>query len=187
MRYVEPVSRIFDHAIMVTTLELLLILGPPAAGKSTIGKEAAKQLGRRFLNLDDYVRGDFDSTNSLQPMTDFEVDAALDNLFNDCMFGDLVEFSHHDYKNALKNLQQKIPQSPSIAVVAAEREICLHRNQLRKDPVPVEYVERCIVSSRLLQDELTNSSNIDYCVINSDNLDLKSSVDSLVKFALERI
>jgi hypothetical protein len=122
----------------------VFVIGPPAAGKSTIGRVVAEQLGRSFRSIDDW-------TAPALSMTDAEVDVALRLLFGAASpKNEIIEFCHHAYESLLECDTFPIFTSADKIVVTAPLAVCNARNGVRRSPVQADYLARAWHSSEYM-------------------------------------
>src|SRR5271165_6850392 len=147
------------------------VVGPPAAGKSTIGRAVAAQLGVIFRTIDDWtLRG--------EPMTDAQVQQALTRLFSAVRpTNEIVEFCHHDYDELLETDLYPIFTVGRKVVVTAPLNVCKARNQLRRSPVRETYVERAWRSAQSLVNRCSTEKPSGVLVVDTSS----QSVDAAIK------
>lgn len=154
----------------------VFVLGPPAAGKTTIGRLIGKRLGRPFRSIDDW-------TPHGVRMTDEDVHIALGQLFNILQPSkEIVEFCHHAYGELIKANTYPLFTSAPKVVVTAPLDVCKARNALRRSPVREEYVERAWHSTeRLVQYEQERAPN-SVLVVNTVRAALDAAVAEVASF-----
>lgn len=133
----------------VQQISPLFIVGPPGAGKSTIGRVLASQNGAQFHTVDDWAGTVYPPSSRSMPMTDAQVEEAISLLFRRVgQSKGICEFAHHDYVGMLNdNRNVKFAVSRKI-IVFADLETCLERNSIRGSPVAANYVERAWLSTK---------------------------------------
>lgn len=119
-------------------------VGPPAAGKTTIARVVAARLQAQFHSLDDWAGLVYPETDRSAPMTDEQVDQAVELLFMQAGSMPVVwEFAHHDYVGLLTSNRFPTLTVGRKLIIVAEIGTCLRRNAVRASPVSAAYVERC--------------------------------------------
>lgn len=156
----------------------VFFLGPPAAGKTTIGRAVATKLGRCFRTIDDW-------TPCGVRMTDTQVELALAQLMNATLpTGEIVEFCYHAYEHLVRSNAHPVFTNAPKVVVLASLAICRGRNQRRRSPVQDEYVERAWRSSMWLAETETSLHPNTALVIDTDRQAEKDTVELVSKFLL---
>lgn len=124
-------------------LSTAFIVGPPGAGKTTIGREAASRIQAAFHTIDDWAGVVYPPSARSKPMTDSQVDQAISLLFDAVgPTAAVCEFAHHDYVALMANDRYPVFTTSRKVIVLADLDICNARNKARKSPVNAEYVER---------------------------------------------
>lgn len=125
-----------------THSETLYLLGPPGAGKTTIGREVASRTHSSFHTIDDWVPSVYPPSRRSAPMTDADVDRAVALLFDALPTRCVCEFAHHDYRGLLLTGLYSRLAAGRIVVVFASLDVCRLRNEARRSPVSSMYLER---------------------------------------------
>lgn len=129
------------------TPPLALILGPPAAGKTTIGVVVARSLAVGFRTIDDYVPVVYPSNQRQRAMLDSQVDAAVAFLLGNDRRWTICEFTHHDYLGLVAGDRYSFMRRTPTIFVMAGLDVCRRRNGARPRPVPDAYLVRAWHSS----------------------------------------
>lgn len=144
------------------------IIGPPGAGKSTLGRLVASELGLSFQTIDDWVPRVYPPEMHGKPMTDEQVDAALSLLLrNSSSQNQLVEFAYHDYLGLIRSESLRAFGRSKKIVIWAPLYLCHERNRLRGSHVPIAYVERVWHSTQLIIDCAETGSVMDVLVVDT--------------------
>lgn len=127
----------------------LYIVGPPGAGKTTIGREVAARTRAAFHTIDDWVGSAYPPSARSTPMTDAQVDHAMSLLFDAVgRSAAISEFAYHDYIALLTDDRYPEFANSRKVIVFADLETCSARIGARRSPVRATYVERAWRSAR---------------------------------------
>lgn len=154
------------------------VVGPPAAGKSTIACAVASQLGLTFRSLDDWTpRG--------QPVSDDQIQEALERLFESTKgVNDIAEFCHHDYNGLLDANRYPIFTGARKIVITAPLDICKARNRVRRSPVREMYVERAWLSTESLVRRWSTAEPGRIIVVDTSSQSVDAAVSAVIRFLL---
>ncbi len=131
--------------------ETAFIIGPPAAGKSIIGRAVASSMGVIFRTIDDWVPQVYQPRIPPQLMTDAQVDQALSLLLtNTKRTNEIVEFAHHNYEELLRFDRYPLFNACKKVIVTAPLVVCASRNAIRASRVRTPYLERAWASTQSL-------------------------------------
>ena len=127
----------------------VFLIGPPASGKSRIGRSVALDMNMMFRTIDDWVPGIYKPELQAEPMSDEQVDLALSLLLTyPRERPEIVEFAHHDYVELLRSNRYPLFISSTKIIVTAPLPICLARNETRASHVRAQYLERAWLSTQ---------------------------------------
>lgn len=139
---------------------MMLLIGAPCSGKSTVGQLLAQITAKEFITLDVFVQQSV-AAATIKPgetLTDRFIDSIVIDLLNhlranhekDCF---IYELPYHDYRTLFN--QGKFLNTCNIIGFYASLETLLYRNKERKSEaqIPVRYIERCFHSVKELMDE----------------------------------
>jgi len=136
---------------MVSNRETAFVVGPPAAGKTTIGRAVASQIGAEFHTIDDWTSYVYSPSRQVEPMSDAQIDEALSLLFKEATWHESIyEFAHHDYLGLLRQNVYPVFTTARKVIVMASLETCHARNNARPSRVRSSYVERAWHSAQSL-------------------------------------
>jgi hypothetical protein len=125
------------------------IVGPPGAGKTTIGRGVAALTHAPFHAIDEWAGVVYPPHARSQPMTDAQVDQATSMLFDAVgRAAALCEFAHHDYVALLTGDRFPAFTTSRKVIVFADIESCRARNDVRRSQVSARYIERSWSSTR---------------------------------------
>jgi cytidylate kinase len=164
----------------------LYVVGPPGAGKSTIGRAAASRIGLPFHALDDWAGVVYPPSARSTPMTDAQVDRAVSMLFGSVGHSAAVcEFAHHDYVGFMHDSRYPQFAASRKVIVTADLAACSARNEARRSRVAAEYVERAWRSTRDLIDLCAAEAGGDYLVIDTTSMPVPAAVETAACFFAE--
>lgn len=154
----------------------LFVVGPPAAGKTTIASLAAARIGLIFRTIDEWTpRG--------RPMTDDQVQLALASFFSSAApSGQILEFSYHDYQRLLADNTYPTFSAAKKIIVTSSLETCMARNHLRSSQVRQDYIERSWRSTQLLCKVTSTASGNDTIVIDTTSTSIDEGVEAVIAF-----
>lgn len=158
----------------------VFIVGPPAAGKSTIGRAVAKALNATFRTIDDWTpRG--------EPMTDAQVQLALARLFRATKpTNEIVEVCYHDYVSLFDKAEYKLFKSSRKVFVTAPLTLCEARNAVRISPVRTKYVERVWFSTQSLLHECSTVDTEAFIVIDTATQSVKAAIAAVIGYVTRK-
>lgn len=161
---------------MKTDWATVFFLGPPAAGKSTIGHALAARKCARFRTIDDWTpRG--------ETMSDARVDEAMAKLFSAASdTNEVVELCYHDYACLLASTRYPLFAVARKVVVTAPLAVCKARNALRRSPVREEYVDRAWLSTEWLIGECASTARGSFLVIDSSDKSIEEGIEVVSQF-----
>jgi hypothetical protein len=154
----------------------VFFVGPPAAGKSTIGRAVADVFDQTFRTIDDWTpRG--------VCMTDHKIELALRHLFSAAQpMNEIVEFCHHSYQALIDtNTYPLFTFAPKI-VVTAPLPVCRARNQQRRSPVHDAYVERAWRSAEWLAQYEGLRDPLSALVVDTDRQSKEAAISAIISF-----
>jgi tRNA uridine 5-carbamoylmethylation protein Kti12 len=162
------------------------VVGPPGAGKTTIGRAVASRVRAEFYSIDDWVGTVYEATSFSNPMTDMQVDQALSLLFGaiEPTFA-ICEFAYHDYVSLLTDDRYPAFMNARKVIVTADLETCIVRNEARRSPVPATYVERAWHSTRALIGLCTTELGSDALLVNTTTTSVAAAVPMTIDFLEE--
>lgn len=172
-----------------TTLkrETAFVVGPPAAGKSTIGRAVAHTIGADFHTIDDWTSYVYSPTCQSEPMSDAQVDQALSLLFKEATWSDSIyEFAHHDYVGLLRRKEYPVFGTSKKVIVVASLETCQARNRARPSRVRSSYVERAWHSTQSLIDLCSSGAIGNAMVVDTTETTAEVVVPTVVEFLINR-
>lgn len=173
--------------LSVLQTNTLYLVGPPSAGKTTIGRALASQTGAAFHTLDDWAGVVYPPFARSTPMTDAQVDQAISLLFSAIgRSAAICEFAHHDYAALLTD--ERCPQfAPSRKIIIfADLETCRARNGARGSPVAADYVERAWRSTRDLISLCTAQTGGNALVIDTTSMPIPTAVAMAACFFVQK-
>ncbi len=161
------------------------ILGPPGAGKTTIGRAVAARLRVPFHSIDEWVNQVYPPETHTLPMTDAQVDEALSLLLRNVRHdGGLYEFAHHDYVDLLRrNAYDEFTAARKVVVVAS-LSVCHARNEVRRSPVRRAYVERSWRTTHALMDLCASGSLSNTLVVDTSLTAVDAAVATVLDFVM---
>lgn len=162
------------------------VVGPPGAGKTTIGRAVAGRMGLPFHSLDDWAGVMYPPSSRSTPMTDAQVDRAVSLLFGAVGRGAAIcEFAHHDYVGFMHD--DRYPQFAASrkVIVTADLIACRGRNAVRRSQVAAEYVKRAWQSTRELIDLCAADACGDFLVIDTTSMPVPAAVETAACFLAE--
>jgi hypothetical protein len=167
--------------------ETAFVVGPPAAGKTSIGRAVAQSIGAHFHTIDDWTSYVYVARRQSGPMSDEQIDEALSLLFQNATWnGSIYEFAYHDYVGLLRrNFLPKFGSSKKIIVVAS-LDTCQARNEERPSAVPNVYVERAWQSTQALIDLCSEEDACNALIVDTTLTTVGAVVPSVVKFLTTR-
>lgn len=158
--------------------QTVFVVGPPAAGKSTIGRAVAEQMEVTFRTIDDW-------TPPSESMTDTQVEHALARLFEATSGkNEIVEFCHHDYEGLLESDAYPIFGTGRKVLVTAPMSLCTARNRLRRSPVRETYVERAWHSTQSLINRCSTSRPNQFIVLDTSEQSIGAAVAAVMGFLM---
>lgn len=163
--------------------ETAFFIGPPAAGKSTIGRDVASSMDVVFRTIDDWVPQVYQPRIPPQPMTDTQVDQALSLLLtNTRRTNEIVEFAHHDYEELLRLDRYPLFSASKKVIVMAPLAVCVSRNEVRVSRVRVPYLERAWASAQSLVNLWSTGHLPNAIVIDTSILSVEVAVATAMSF-----
>src|ERR1043165_7234868 len=121
---------------------ILYVVGPPGAGKTTIGREVASQTNVAFHTLDKWAGVVYPPFSRSLPMSDAQVDHAICLLFSEVGRSPAIcEFAYHDYISFISDSRYPNFAASRKVIVFADLATCCARNAARHSRVAPEYVE----------------------------------------------
>lgn len=138
---------------------MILLIGTPCSGKSTIGRLLSAITNNKLVTLDDFIQKSIKENNIKKNdvLTDGFIDTAVKEFFAvmntpHAKEGLVYELPYHDYIKLLESTS--IPDGTIIIGLYAPYETILYRNKARKleEQIPVKYLERCYAAMRKLMD-----------------------------------
>ena len=164
----------------------LYIVGPPGAGKTTIGRRVASRTSLAFHTLDDWAGVVYPPSLRSTPMTDAQVDQAISLLFDAIGNSAAVcEFAHHDYVAILADSRYPLFAASRKVIVFADLGTCRTRNGARRSRVAAEYVERAWRSTQDLIDLCAAKAGGDSLVIDTTVTPVPAAVEMAACFFME--
>jgi hypothetical protein len=163
----------------------LYLVGPPGAGKSTIGRIVAARTQSPFHSIDDWVPLVYPPSMRMAPMTDGQVDQAVSLLFRAVRPGCICEFAHHDYAALLAGEHRQLLVGGRIVVCFAELAACKARNGARRSPVPSLYVERSWHSTKDLIQLVHGTTTVRTLILDTTTLPIDDAVAHVATFYSE--
>jgi hypothetical protein len=163
--------------------ETAFIIGPPAAGKSTIGRAVASSMDVVFRTIDDWVPQVYQQRIPPQPMTDAQVDQSLSLLLtNTRRTNQIVEFAHHDYEELLRLDRYPVFSACKKVIVIAPLAVCVSRNEIRVSRVRTPYLERAWRSTHSLVNLFSTGHLPNAIVIDTSILSVEDAVETAMSF-----
>ena len=141
---------------------MILLIGTPCSGKSTIGQLLSEATNNRLVTLDEFIQKSVKENNIKEGeiLTDEFIDNVVKvflNHMNSYVTNEVLiyELPYHDYSQLFRN--QNIPAQVLIIGFHTSYEIVLARNSARKltEQIPVKYLER---SYKSIQTVLENEN-----------------------------
>lgn len=131
----------------------VLLLGPPASGKSTVGlalRDLVRGSGIRFVQLDDFIdsgvrtaatRGSSVSV----PLVDEFIDSCVTSLMAHSITlpSCIVELAYHDHRRLIARLGAQLSSFTHVIVFRASAATLMARNSFREVRIPETYILRC--------------------------------------------
>lgn len=136
---------------------MILLIGTPCSGKSTMGRLLSDTLQLPLITLDQFIHSAVKESQLAEGsvLTDEFIDKAVEEFFtnmieNSLNGGFIYELPYHDYVRFFD--QHNIPERTLIVGFYAGYETILARNAMRKtaEQIPVKYLERCYNSIEAL-------------------------------------
>jgi adenylate kinase family enzyme len=161
---------------MRTLWPTAFVIGPPASGKTTIGRAVAIRLRATFRTIDDWTpRG--------MPMTDAQIEEALTQLFKTAATtNEIIEFCHHDYEQLLARNTYPVFTVARKIIVIAPLSLCKERNQLRRARVRDTYIERACRSAQSLVDASSTRRATNVIVVDTSSQSIDAAVAVVTDF-----
>lgn len=161
---------------MKTDWATVFLLGPPAAGKTTIGHALAARRNAKFRTIDEWTpRG--------ESMSDAQVDGAMSKLFSVASAtNEIVELCYHDYVGLLASTRYPLFLAAGKVVVTAPLAVCKARNALRLSPVREAYVERAWLSTEGLIGQCTLAARGRLLVVNTSDRSIEEGIEVVSQF-----
>jgi hypothetical protein len=149
----------------------VLILGPPASGKTAVAQTVAASSGAKWLDLDPYAINVAEGSGGRDAMTDAMIDIAAALLLKaaDAVDRCIVELPHHDYMTLGRNLPGLFRGVAGCVLFVCSPLTVIRRNAERSRPVPTDYVERCCEAAVLLGRRLSEDCAFPVLVLNIDD------------------
>lgn len=141
---------------------MILLIGTPCSGKSTIGYLLSEATNKRLVTLDVFIQKLVSENNIKEGeiLTDEFIDTAVKEFFNhmDSYATKetlIYELPYHDYSQLFRN--ENIPSQVLIFGFHASYQKILERNSKRKltEQIPIKYLER---SYNSMQKTIENES-----------------------------
>jgi hypothetical protein len=164
----------------------ILLLGPPAVGKTTLVALLQEMYG--FMTSYDHIEGEVQRlalTHGIaEPLPDFLINEAAAVLLariprrGPC----LIELPHHDYVSLIEAGALDVTSFDAVAVLTAEAEELVERNARRREQVPLPYLIRCVGAVTAIVEYLRIKKYANWLRINSSVLSPRQQVQLLVDF-----
>lgn len=165
--------------------DAVFALGPPGAGKTSIGRVVARRVGASFRTVDEYASVVYPPEARSVPMSDEQVDRSLAMLFDNITYSnEIVEFAHHDYAGLIERGGHPEFESSRKIIIIASLSVCIARNEQRSSPVRRSYVERAWRSTKALIEICAVEGSAGACVLDTGLLDVEESVEAACGFVL---
>jgi hypothetical protein len=163
---------------MKTPWPTAFVVGPPAAGKTTIGTAVAARMNGVFRTIDDWTpRG--------TPVTDAQIEETLSLLFESTApMNEIVEFAHHNYRQLLNGNTFPIFTNARKIIVTAPLDLCKARNRLRTSPVRDAYIERAWQSTQSLVDSSSTEHPNNAMVVDTSSQSVDAAVVAATLFLI---
>ncbi len=139
---------------------MILLVGSPCSGKSTIGRLLSEATNTKLVTLDEFIRNSVKENNIMEGdiLTDEFIDDVVNEFFTQ-MISDstrqtvIYELPYHDYSQLFRD--GCIPSQALIIGFYASYQTILARNRARKlvERIPLKYLER---SHDSIQREIQN-------------------------------
>jgi hypothetical protein len=159
------------------------VLGPPGAGKTTMGRAVATQLHAPFHSIDEWVNEVYPPEAQTRPMTDAQVDAALSLLFQQVRReSGVYEFAHHDYVDLWRREAYEPFKAAPIIIMVAPLPVCHARNAVRRSPVRRGYLERAWLSTQALIERCADGNLPNALIVDTNRTAVGAAVAAVVDF-----
>lgn len=163
------------------------VVGPPAAGKTMIGRAVAQTIGADFHTIDDWTSYVYVPSRQSEPMSDTQVNEALSLMFRDATWKESIyEFAHHDYVGLLRQNVYPVFGTSKKVIVVASLETCQARNNARLSRVRSSYVERAWHSAQSLIDLCSSEDASNAIVVDTTFTTVEAVVPTVVTFLSSR-
>ncbi len=163
--------------------ETVFFLGPPGAGKTTIGCSLAQKIGVSFRTIDEFASQVYPPEMRSIPMTDEQVDISILLLFNNITYtNEIVEFAYHDYVRFLKSNKYPKFNFHKKVIITAPLTLCIKRNQDRSSTVQISYIERAWKSTLSLIELCSAGSVANTLILDTSVMDAESAELTIFNF-----
>ena len=138
---------------------MILLLGAPCSGKSTIGQLLCQQTGKKLVVLDDFIDGAVTAENIKKgvSLTDEFIERVVDDFFG-AMRNDtdrensIYELPFHHYESLFVN--KLLIQGTVLICLYCDYNVLIERNSLRdiEKQIPMKYILRCVHSVKKMKE-----------------------------------